>query len=110
MEFQILVSLFKYILLFESDGYLLRKETNSRVQSRSCGRSSSPAEERLGVILLSDPKFIERLFQRGISGIGTVPADRQQFPKMIDDKQMKRKDYEFLFLDNTVACKWMDNR
>ena len=29
--------------------------------------------------------------------------------KMIDDKQMKREDCEFLFSGNTVACKWMDN-
>ena len=33
-------------------GYLLRKETKTRVQSRSCGRSSSPADERLGAIVL----------------------------------------------------------
>ena len=31
-------------------------------------------------------------------------------PKMIDDKQMKRGDCEFLFSGNTMACKWMDNR
>ena len=30
-------------------------------------------------------------------------------PKMIDDKQMKRGDCEFLFSGNTMACKWMDN-
>ena len=31
-------------------------------------------------------------------------------PKMIDDKQMKRGDCEFLFTGNTIACKYMDNR
>ena len=31
-------------------------------------------------------------------------------PKMIDDKQMKRGDCEFLFSGSTIACKWMDNR
>ena len=30
-------------------------------------------------------------------------------PKMIDDKQMKRRDCEFLFSGNTMACKWVDN-
>ena len=30
--------------------------------------------------------------------------------KMIDNKQMKRGDCEFLFSGNTMACKWMDNR
>ena len=28
---------------------------------------------------------------------------------MIDDKQMKRGDCNFLFSGNTMACKWMDN-
>ena len=29
---------------------------------------------------------------------------------MIDDKQIKRGDWEFLFSGNTMACKWMNNR
>ena len=29
---------------------------------------------------------------------------------MIDDKQMKRGDYEFIFSDNTMACKWEGNQ
>ena len=29
---------------------------------------------------------------------------------MIDNKQMKRGDCEFLLSDNTIACKWMDNQ
>ena len=28
---------------------------------------------------------------------------------MINDKQMKRGDCEFIFSGNTMACKWMDN-
>ena len=43
------------------------------------------------------PKLIEKLFQKSIYGIGTVRANRKQMPKMIDDKQMKRGDCEFLF-------------
>ena len=31
-------------------------------------------------------------------------------PKMIDDKQTKRGDCEFLFLGNTMAYKWMNNQ
>ena len=50
--------------LSESDRYLLRKETYTRVQSRSWGRSSSPAEERLGAIVFNSPKLIEKLFQK----------------------------------------------
>ena len=55
------------------------------------------------------PKLIEKLFQKNIYGIRTVRANRKQMPKMIDDKQMKRGDCEFLFSGNTMACKWMDN-
>ena len=31
-------------------------------------------------------------------------------PKMVDDKQKKRGDCEFLFSGNTMAYKWLDNR
>ena len=52
MRFQILVSLFEKIWLSVSGGYLLWKETNTRVLSRSWGRSSSLAGIRLGAIVL----------------------------------------------------------
>ena len=58
----------------------------------------------------NSPKLIEKLFQKGIYGIGTVRANRKQMPKMINDEQMKRGDCEFLFSRNTMVCKWMDNR
>ena len=58
----------------------------------------------------NSPKLIEKLFQKGINGIGTVWANRKRMPKMIDDKQMKRGDCKFLFSVNTMACKRMDNR
>ena len=29
---------------------------------------------------------------------------------MINDKQMKSGDCEFLFSGNTIACKWMENQ
>ena len=58
---------------------------------------------------LNSPKLIEKLYQKGFYGIGTVRASRKQMPKMIYDKQMKRGDCEFLFSGNTMACKWMDN-
>ena len=35
-------------------------------------------------------KFIEKLFQKGIYCIATVPANRKQMPKVVDDKQIKR--------------------
>ena len=58
----------------------------------------------------NSPKLIEKLFQKGISGVGTVRANRKQMPKMINDKQMKKVGCEFLFSGNTMACKWIDNR
>ena len=57
----------------------------------------------------NSPKLIEKLFQKDIYGIGTVRADRKQMPKMIDNKQMKAGDCEFLFSGNTMASKRMDN-
>ena len=31
-------------------------------------------------------------------------------PNMIDDKEMKKGDWEFLFSGNIMTCKWMDNQ
>ena len=58
----------------------------------------------------NSPKLIEKLFQKGIYGIETFRANRKQMPKMIENKQMKRGDCEFIFLGNTMACKLMNNR
>ena len=33
----------------------------------------------------NSPKLIEKLFQKGIYGIGRIRANREQMPKMIDD-------------------------
>ena len=55
-------------------------------------------------------KLIEKLSLKGIYCFGTVSANRKQMPKMIDDKQMKRRDCEFVFSSNTMVYKWMDNR
>ena len=54
----------------------------------------------------NSPKLVEKLFQKRIYGIRTVWANRKQMPKMIDNKQMKRGDCQFLFLGNTMAGKW----
>ena len=58
----------------------------------------------------NNPKLIEKLCQKGIYGIGTVRANRKEMPKMIDDKQKKRGDSEFLFSCNTMDSKWKNNR
>ena len=58
----------------------------------------------------NSPKLIEKLIQKGICGIGRVRANRKQMPKMIDDKQMKIEDCEFLFSGNKMVIKWINNR
>ena len=61
----------------------------------------------------NSPKLIGKLFQKGIYGIygnETVRGNIKQMPKIINDKQMKRGDFEFSFSGNTMDCKWMDNR
>ena len=58
----------------------------------------------------NNPKLIDKLSQKVIYGIGIVQANRKQMPNMIDDKQMKKGDCEFLFSGSTMAYKWMNNR
>ena len=53
----------------------------------------------------NSPKLIEKLFQKGIYGIGTVRANRKQMLKMINDKQMKRGYCKFLF----TVIQWLAN-
>ena len=54
--------------------------------------------------------MIEKLFDKNIYAIGTVCKNRKQMPKMLYNKKMKRRDCERLYLENVMACKWMDNR
>ena len=53
----------------------------------------------------NSPKSTEKPFEKGFYGIGKVQANRKQMPKIINDKQMKRGDWEFLFSGNTMGCK-----
>ena len=39
----------------------------------------------------NSPKLFEKLFQKGIYGIGKVPANRKQLLKMINDKLIADK-------------------
>ena len=95
-----------------SDGYLLRKETNTRLQSSSWGRIilqlTKDLERSFCTVcfdnFFNSPKLFEKLLQKGIYGIGAVRANRKQMPKIIGDKQMKRGDCQLLFSSNTMAC------
>ena len=58
----------------------------------------------------NSPKSIKKLFQKGIYSIGTVRTNRNQMPIMIDDNQIKRGDWEFLFSGNVMGRKWTNNQ
>ena len=51
---------------------------------------------------------MEKLYQRGIYGIGTVRKDRKHMPSIVPDKAMK--DHEFQYSDKAISCRWFDNR
>ena len=102
MGFQILVSLFEIYLYM--DIYLGRKQTPefNLCLGEEVVLQLTKDLERLFCTVYHDnyfnsPKLIEKLFQKGIYGIGTVRGNRKQMPKTIDNKQMKRGDCEFLF-------------
>ena len=108
--------------LYQVDIYLGRKQTpefNLGLGEKLVLQVTRDLERSFCTVyfdhFFNSPKLIEKLFQNGIYGIRKVRANRKQMPKMIDDenqseKQMKRRDCEFLFSGNTMACKWMDNR
>ena len=56
----------------------------------------------------NSPSPVEKLYQRGIYGIGTIRKDRKHMPSMVPDKAMK--DHEFQYSDKAISCKWFDNR
>ena len=98
--------------LYQMDIYLGRKQTpefNLGLGEEVALQLTKDLEPSFCTVYFSkffnSPKLIEKLFQRNICRIGT-----KQMPKMIDDKQMKRGDCELLFSENTMACKWKDNR
>ena len=103
--------------LYQMDIYLGRKQTpefNLGLGEEVVLQLTKDLERSFCTVyfdnFFNSPKLIEKLFQKGIYGIGTVRANRKQMSKMINDEQMKRGDCEFLFSRNTMVCKWMDNR
>ena len=57
----------------------------------------------------NSPKQFEKLFDRGIYCLGTARSDRKSMA-MIKDKDMKRGNIDFRYVNNVVAVKWFDNR
>ena len=84
--------------LYQMDIYLGRKQTpefNLGLGEETILQLTKNLEQPFSTVhfdnFFNSPKLIEKLFQKDIYGIGTVPANRNQMPKMIDDKQMKRE-------------------
>ena len=107
----------KSCYLYRMDIYLGKNQTpefNLGLGEEVVFQLTKDLEQLFGTVyfdnFFNSPESIEKLFQKSIYGIGVIRANRKQMPKMIDDKQMKRGDWEFLFSGNTMGCKWMDNR
>ena len=54
-------------------------------------------------------KLIEKTIPKRHLQYWNSSSQQKQMPKMIDDKQMNRRDCKLLFSVNTVTCKWIDN-
>ena len=58
----------------------------------------------------NSPWLTVKLYERGLYGIGTAWKDRKRMPEMPFDRQIKRADFEYLYSDKIVCCKWLDRR
>lgn len=58
----------------------------------------------------NSPSLIVKLYDRKLYGIGTARKDRKGMPNLMQDKKMKRGDFEFQFSDKVGCCKWFDRR
>ena len=54
--------------------------------------------------------LIEKLFDKNTNAIRTVRKNRKKMQKMLEDKNKRRDDCQFLCSKNVMTCKWMDNR
>lgn len=56
------------------------------------------------------PSFIIKLIGKSLQDIAIARMDRKEIPKIKPDKQVKRGDYEYQFIDKVSCCKWSDRR
>ena len=98
--------------LYQMDIYLGRKQTpefNLGLGEEVVLQLTKDLERSFCTVcfdnFFNSPMLIENLFQKGIYGIGTVRANRKQMAKMIDEKQIKRGDCEFLI----QVMQWLAN-
>ena len=54
--------------------------------------------------------MVEKLYNKGICCLGTVPSNHKNIAIMKKDKDMKRDNINFQYDNNVVAVKWFDNR
>ena len=98
--------------LYQMDIYVGRKQTpelNIGLGEEVVFHLMKDLEQSFYAVYFDDffnnPKLMEKLFQKGIYGIRTVPANRKQIPKVISNKQTKRGNSEFLF----QVIQWFEN-
>ena len=53
--------------------------------------------------------WVEKLFDRGIYCLGGVRRDQKNMAIMKKDKDMKRGNIDFQYVNNVVAVKWFNN-
>ena len=56
------------------------------------------------------PSFIIKVIGKSLQDIAIARMDRKEIPKIKPDKQVKRGDYEYQFIDKVSCCKWSDRR
>ena len=60
--------------------------------------------------LLNSPSLIIKHFNKDLYEIGTVRMERKEMPKMNPDKQIKRGDHEYKFIDKVACWKCFDRQ
>ena len=58
----------------------------------------------------SSTTLIQRLYDNGLHGIGTVRKDQNHTLALKADKELKRGDSQILYHNNIMVCKWMDDK
>ena len=58
----------------------------------------------------NSPALIDKLLGGEIYTIGTVRSNREQMPKLKEDKKMYRVESGLYYSKNIICCKWYDNK
>ena len=58
----------------------------------------------------NSPTLIQKLYNNGLSGLGTARSDRINMPQIKKDKEMKRGDYQSKFYNHIACVKWYDKK